>query len=231
MASLRDGYSAVVLGSTGGIATALTGAVRDDARCGNLLGFGRRDGFDLRSEASVRACAEQAREACGEIDLLVVATGVLQAGSREPERSLRDWSADAFAELLQINAIGPALALKHFTPLLQPGRRHCVAVLSARLGSIGDNDLGGWASFRSSKAALNQIVRTAALELRRTHPLGVVVSYHPGTVATRFSEGRGRQLARLSAAEAASRCLRVLDGLDASQTGSFLDHRGATVPW
>lgn len=231
MASLRGGYRAVVLGATGGIGAALAERIGADPRCGGLVGLGRRDGFELLDEASIQGAAEEARRRLGEIDLLLVATGALTAGGREPERALAEWDGAVMARLFALNAAGPALALKHFAPLLPKDRRSLAAALSARLGSIGDNGLGGWASFRASKAALNQFVRTAANELRRTRPEAVLLAYHPGTVDTGFSAGRGPALKRLSTDEAARRCLAVLDGQAPGASGSFLDHEGRSVDW
>ena len=131
-----------------------------------------------------------------------------------------------------MNAVGPALVLKHFVPLLPRRGRSVVAALSARVGSIGDNRLGGWYGYRASKAALNQLLRTAAVELARTHPEAVCVALHPGTVATRLSAPHGKAGLRVRTPDqAAADLLAVLDGLTPAHTGGFFDADGRAVPW
>lgn len=130
-----------------------------------------------------------------------------------------------------VNAVGPALALKHFVPLLAKRRRSIFAFLSARVGSIEDNRLGGWISYRSSKAALNQIVRTAGIEVSRTHPASTIVAVHPGTVATELSEPFSSGHKRMEPNEAASKILGMLDCLQPADTGKFFAYDGTAIPW
>ncbi len=135
--------------------------------------------------------------------------------------------SDQFA----LNAIGPALVLKHAVRLLPRRAPSVFAALSARVGSIGDNRLGGWYSYRTAKAALNQILHGASVELSRTHRGLAVVALHPGTVATAFTADYVDHNPTVPAEEAAENLLRVIDGLDASDTGRFLDWQGREVPW
>ena len=130
-----------------------------------------------------------------------------------------------------LNAIGPALVLSHAHDLLPRDRPSVLAVLSARVGSIGDNRIGGWISYRSAKAAVNQIVHTAAIELARTHKQAAVVSLHPGTVATAFTEKYLGRHPAVPAQDAAGNLIRVIEGLSVAQTGQFFDYSGASVPW
>jgi NAD(P)-dependent dehydrogenase (short-subunit alcohol dehydrogenase family) len=149
-----------------------------------------------------------------------------------PERSWREVDAAAMARAFAVNAIGPALLMKHFLPLLPRRGRSVFATLSARVGSIGDNRLGGWYSYRASKAALNQLVRTASIELRRRAPEAVCVALHPGTVATGLSAPFARAGLEVRSPEvAAADLLRVIGGLTAADSGGFFDHRGVAVPW
>jgi NAD(P)-dependent dehydrogenase (short-subunit alcohol dehydrogenase family) len=135
-------------------------------------------------------------------------------------------------EAFAVNAIGPALLLKHLLPLLPPSGKSVFALLSARVGSIADNQLGGWYSYRASKAALNQIVRTAAVELRRRSPEALCVSLHPGTVHSRLSAPFTKSgLHVRPASDAAFDLLKVIDGLQPSQSGEFFDYRGEPLPW
>jgi NAD(P)-dependent dehydrogenase (short-subunit alcohol dehydrogenase family) len=217
---------ALVIGATGGIGGAVAAALR--ARGVAVTGVSRRDGLDLRDPAAVARVMGEVR---GPFDLVFVAAGVLAPEGRAPEKTLRAVDAGAMAEVMAVNAIGPALVLGHVPRLLPRAGRSVVAVLSARVGSIGDNRLGGWHSYRASKAALNMIVRGAAIELARTHREAVCVALHPGTVATRFTAAyRGRHPA-VAPEVAAGHLLGVIDGLTVAQTGGFFDWAGEVVPW
>ncbi len=228
--SLPDGYRAVVLGSSGGIGSAFCRIVKDDPRLGELLAISRRDdGFDITDEASVERTA--AAVAGEPIHLLICATGILTAGEAGPEKTLRQISPDVMLDTFRINAVGPAIVAKHFLPLLDRRGRTLAAFLSARVGSIGDNRLGGWISYRSSKAALNQIVRTASIEIGRTHADSVIVAMHPGTVATSFSSRYAKNHDVTEPDAAGRSMLRTLDGLDRSLTGSFLAYDGSPIVW
>ncbi len=130
-----------------------------------------------------------------------------------------------------VNAIGPALALKRHDTLLAADGRSVFATLSARVGSIGDNRLGGWVSYRASKAALNQIVRTAAIEIARRRPEAVCVALHPGTVATSLSEPFAGDRDRLAPDQAAEELLRVIGSLGPEQSGGFFAYDGEAIPW
>jgi len=143
---------------------------------------------------------------------------------------LADLHAASFAQVLAVNTIGPALVLRHFAPLLDK-QRSLVGVLSAKVGSIGDNRLGGWYAYRASKAALNMVVKTAAIELARTHKGLVVAALHPGTVRTSLSEPFNGQVLGTDPAEASGRLLAVLDGLRPEDSGGFYAYDGQALPW
>ncbi len=231
MRSLPDGFRAVVIGSSGGIGSALSARLNADPRCGGVVGLSRAEGFDLLDEASIEAAARRLAADVRRPDLVFDATGALQIDGYGPEKSLRTLDPAGMAMQFAVNAIGPALILKHIAPLLPRDRRGLFATLSARVGSIGDNRLGGWISYRSAKAALNQIVRTAAIEIARTHPQAVVVALHPGTVATRLSDPFAGQRDRLSPDKAATALLGALDGLTPERTGSFHAYDGSAIAW
>lgn len=167
----------------------------------------------------------------GAYDLVICATGALTIDGVGPERSIRQISQTAMLAQFTLNAVGPALVLKHFAPLLARKDRTIFAFLSARVGSITDNALGGWISYRSSKAALNQIVRTGAIEIGRINPQSVVVSIHPGSVKTTLSDPFASGHERMEPADAAQGILGVLDGLQPSQTGRFFAYDGSAIPW
>jgi NAD(P)-dependent dehydrogenase (short-subunit alcohol dehydrogenase family) len=223
--------SAVVVGASGGVGAALATALRESGRFSGVYALSRTTGLDLEDEASVAAAAAEvgAGPAPG---LVFVATGVLHAGF-EPERSYRALDPDHMARDYRINTIGPALVAKHFLPLLPRDRRSVFAVLSARVGSIGDNRLGGWHSYRASKAALNMILRNLAIELARTHPQAVVAGLHPGTVDTGLSAPfqRGVKPGKLfTPARSAGHLLDVLDGLQPADSGGVFAWDGARIP-
>ena len=224
---------AVVVGGGGGVGGALVAALRDRAAYDEVLALGRRGSpaLDLLDEASIVAAAAAVR-ARGVPTLVFDATGFLHGDGMEPEKSWRELDPATLAQAFAINAIGPALLMKHFLPLLPRERRAVFATLSARVGSIGDNRLGGWYAYRASKAALNQLVRTAAVELRRGRPQAICVALHPGTVDTGLSAPFAKSGLQVQApTEAAARLLAVIERLGPGDSGEFFDHRGEPVPW
>lgn len=186
---------AVVIGSSGGLGCALVDRLLSSKRFGKVHALSRvppdyfRPGeavgsIDISDPESIAAAAAAID---GSIELLVVATGILHEEDWGPERSLHELDAQWLLKQYAVNAVGPAMVLKNFVPKLRKDGRAVTACLSARVGSIADNRLGGWYGYRASKAALNQIVKTAAIELARTHPNAICVALHPGTVDTRLS--------------------------------------------
>lgn len=217
---------ALVVGASGGIGSALVSALRER---GEVVGLSRSgDGLELTDEASV-ARVIGALE--GPFDLVIVATGALVLGGVGPEKSLRAVTAEGLAAQFAVNAIGPALVMKHALRLLPRDRVARLAVLSARVGSIGDNALGGWYGYRAAKAALNQLVRTASVEAARTHPQSVLVALHPGTVETGLAPAQRAGHPSVSPEAAAGNLLRVVGGLGPDQSGGFYDWKGEVVPW
>ena len=210
----------LIIGASGGIGAALAKAL---ASKGEVVALSRTThGLEITDEASV---AEHLGALAGTFDLIFTATGALGT----PEKALRSLTAGELLSQVAINALGPALVLKHSLRLMPKDRRCVFAALSARVGSIGDNSLGGWHSYRASKAALNQLLHGAAIEIARTHPQAIVAALHPGTVDTPFTEGYGHE--KHSPTRAATDLLAVLDGLTPAQSGGFFDYSGATVPW
>lgn len=218
---------ALVVGDSGGIGAALVTAL--NRRGFATLGVSRsRDGLDVTEEASI---ARVLGALDGVFERIVVASGALELHGAGPEKSLRGLEAGAMLDQFRLNAMGPALVLKHSLRLMPRDRRASFAALSARVGSIGDNALGGWYSYRAAKAALNQFIHTGAIEAARSHPQAVVVCLHPGHVATPLSLKYGGNLAAVSAETAAENLLAVLDGLTPAQSGGFFDAQGLTIPW
>lgn len=217
----------LVIGASGGIGAAV---MADYAQNGaEVLGLSRsRDGLDITDEASI---SEVLGRVSGEFDTVFVATGALELGGVAPEKSLRALTSAAMMQQFQLNAMGPALVLKHVARLLPRNRPARFAALSARVGSIGDNALGGWYSYRAAKAALNQLMHTGAIELTRSHPQSVVVALHPGHVATPLSVKYGGTLPAVTAEAAAQNLRIVLEALSPAETGGFFDWAGKPIVW
>lgn len=224
--------SAVVIGASGGVGAAITCRLEASERYAVVHALSRSGtGFDLEDEASIAAAAAKVAEGPAPA-LVFVATGVLHHGFK-PERSSRALYPEHLLRDYRINAVGPALVAKHFLPLLPRDRRSVFAALSARVGSIGDNRLGGWHSYRASKAALNMILRNLAVETGRTHPQAVVAGLHPGTVDTGLSAPfqRGVKPEKLFTADhSAERLLTVLDGLTPADSGGVFAWDGQRIP-
>jgi NAD(P)-dependent dehydrogenase (short-subunit alcohol dehydrogenase family) len=222
---------AVVVGERGSIGGAVISALRESGRYREVLGFSR-PALDLTSEASIEAAAASVAARGLPLRMLFIATGFLHDSVQSPEKSLRQLAAEPLLRSYALNAVGPALVIKHFSPLLPRDGRSLVAALSARAGSIGENPLGGWYGYRAAKSALNQLVHSAALELARSRKESVCVVLHPGHVESPLSAPFGAGGNKTyTPAEAAANLLRVLDGLTPAQTGGFFDQDGAPIAW
>jgi len=222
---------AIVIGASGGIGSALAAALEE--RGADVIRLSRHSAppIDLANDGSIAAAAA-GLAARAPFDLIVIATGLLHGAGVSPEKSYRQIEGAALDRLFRVNATGPALVMRHFLPLLARDRRGVMAALSARVGSIGDNRLGGWVGYRSAKAALNQIIRTLAIELIRTHPHAILVGLHPGTVDTGLSAPFQRNVAAdrlFTPGQSATLLLDVLDGLAPADSGGCFDHAGERI--
>ena len=218
----------LVVGASGGIGAAL--AVAAEQRGAEVIRLSR-PAIDVDDEQSFRSAAEAVGDGLSHV---IVASGFLHAGSRGPERDWRQLDVGWMLESFKVNAVLPALVGKHFLPRLRRGAPSLFAVLTARVGSISDNRLGGWHSYRASKAAANQLVKTLSVELARKNPSATIVALHPGTVNTRLSEPFQRNVPpeRLFGPEvAAGHLWRVMEGLTPSDSGGFFAWDGSPVPW
>lgn len=217
--------TALVIADSGGIGRAIRAEL--DGRGVTVTGLSRsRDGLDVTDEASVEA--HIGRLDTG-FDLIFVASGALSSGEG-PEKTLRQFGAEEFLAQTRLNALGPALVLKHAWRQIPRDRRSVFACLSARVGSIGDNRLGGWYSYRTSKAALNALIHGAAVELGRSHRHAILACLHPGTVATEFTANYPDH-EKVGPETAARRLIDVVEALDVSQSGGFFDYAGKVIPW
>ncbi len=228
--------TALVVGGTGGLGTALVHALRQDAQYSQVLSLGRSTlpALDYADEASLTTSAQWVTAQCANAPLrtVIVATGYLHTDGAGPERTWSQLDAQYLQRVMLVNAIGPALLVKHFAPLLARDRITRWAMVSAKVGSIGDNALGGWYGYRASKAALNQIVKTTSIEMTRRCKLSVCVAIHPGTVVTALSEPFSKTGLNVRSPEvAAAEILQVVHALQPAQTGGFYDYTGEVLPW
>ena len=244
--SLSAAANVAVVGASGGIGSAMLQLLAGDEGVARVFALSRGDAafaqhpkivpnsIDITDEKTIAAAAN----ACGRqgpLDLVVVATGILHEGEGlRPEKRMRDLDAEVMRQVFTVNAVGPAIVGKHFLPLLRSGHKTVFAALSARVGSIGDNRLGGWASYRASKAALNMFLKTLSIEHARARPDSVIAALHPGTVDTRLSQPfqGGVPAGKLFSPEfAAERLLAVIDGLSAADTGGVFAWDGSPVEY
>lgn len=229
----------LILGGSGGLGSAMAQRFAQDPTR-QVLAIGRSDGengqpsFEYKNEASLASAALWVQKQCSSAPLttVIVATGILHSESGSPERSWSQLDSGYLQEVMLVNAIGPALAVKHFAPLLAKDQNTLWTMISAKVGSIGDNALGGWYGYRASKAALNQIVKTASIEMTRRNKLAICVAVHPGTVATKLSEPFSKAGLNVRSPEvAAEDIFNVIQQLKPSDTGSFVDYLGNKLPW
>lgn len=240
--SLRESSEVVIVGATGGLGGAFLTLLTEDSRVGHVHAWSRQPDWssnskilpaavDVADEASIAAAASVVKRA----DLIIVATGVLHdPNGFEPEKTWRDLDAGNLARSFLVNAIGPALVAKHLLPVMPFNERAIFAAISARVGSISDNRLGGWYGYRASKAALNQLLMTLSIELARSRPKAMCVGLHPGTVDTQLSEPFQANVPEhhlFSCEQAARQLLNVLDGLAPSDSGGLYAWDGTRVPF
>jgi len=230
---MTEWKQAVVIGASGGIGAAIADALDEEGVA--VTRFARSMAgeahLDLEDESSIAAAARRIAKGTAP-DLVIVATGLLHDGDHGPEKAIDQLDAAWLARNFAVNAIGPALVAKHLLPLMPRTGRTIFAALSARVGSISDNRMGGWYGYRASKAALNQFIRTLAIEHKRRNDRSIVVALHPGTVDTALSrpfQGNVRPGGLFAPDRAAVQLLDVIDGLKAPDSGKLFDWEGKEV--
>ena len=234
MNSFPAGGIAVVIGASGGIGRAIAEALENSGHFAEVVRLSRSGmpALDVTSEPSIAEAAADVAARGGALRLVFDATGFLHDEDFQPEKSWTQIDPEHMRKSFATNAIGPALLMKHFLPLLATDGRAVFATLSAKVGSIGDNELGGWYAYRAAKAALNQLVKTASVELKRRKPQAICVALHPGTVATGLTGPFDKTGLDVQApADAAAFLLTAIDGLQPADSGGFLDRFGQKLPW
>ncbi len=246
LASFGTDFTAVVIGAHGGLGGAFVKALAANDKVRQVFALSRKDRpsngrrvvglrLDLEDEPSIADAASAIAEAEGDLRLVIVAAGILHDGSGlQPEKTWRSLDGAAMERVFRINTVGPALVAKHLLPLLARDGKTAFAALSARVGSISDNQLGGWHAYRASKAALNMMLKTLSIELARKRPEALCVGLHPGTVDTALSQPfqSGVPAAKLFTAETSARhLLGVLDRLGPEDTGNTFAWDGSPIPF
>ena len=231
MRSFPQGFRALVIGASGAIGAAFMSRLQANPKCAAVVGLHRQSlpPIDFEKEESIATAAEVlSRQA--PFDLIINAAGLLHSPNFMPEKRFSDLNYAQMLDTFRVNAFGPALLFSHFWKLIGDDRA-VFAVLSAKVGSIADNRLGGWYSYRASKAALNMFLKTASIEMKRSKPNAVMAALHPGTVTSGLSQPfRGAEIGRPPHAAAAD-MLDVIDSLTPPCTGQFYSYTGERLPW
>jgi NAD(P)-dependent dehydrogenase (short-subunit alcohol dehydrogenase family) len=231
MQLLSNPFRALVIGSSGTIGAGFMELLQNNPLCSGVVGIHRHSEFpiDYQNLDSIESCAD-ALALTAPFQLIINTIGVLHTNDWMPEKKLDDINAEQLTELIKINAIGPALTMRYFSRLLDP-QSSIMVNLSAKVGSIEDNRLGGWYSYRASKAALNMLIKTASIEWARTKPNAILIAMHPGTVNSRLSKPfRGEQIGR-PANDAVTDMLQAIANLKKEDSGSFISYSGEKLPW
>ena len=231
-------YQALVLGSSGAIGSAFVSHFQNDSECSLVVGLSRQSElqFQLENEDSMAHCATQLQSATGpfgtcQFKWIIDATGALTIEGQGPEKRLETLNARQLLKQFEVNAVGPALLMKHFFPLLLSQEQSFYATLSARVGSIQDNQKGGWYGYRAAKAARNMFLQTAAIEVSRKKPLCVFAALQPGTVQSKLSSSFVAAESAMLPEESVSKMMAVMSELKPNGRAQFVDHAGQVIPW
>ena len=220
---------ALIIGASGGIGSALPEAINVAYGITDIVKISRSDdGLDITNEDSIKNLFESLD---GEFELIFVTTGALEINGIVPEKTILQMTPENLRAHFEINTLGPALLIKHLHKLLPKERRSILVILTARVGSIGDNNLGGWISYRTSKAAVHQIIRTSALEIKNKFKESICIALHPGTVKTNLTQKYVGNHPSVSPDQAAKNILNVINSLSQEDTGNFFDWAGKKVEW
>ncbi len=242
--SMGDSLKVIVIGATGGIGKALIKALLGSTQIDEIFALSRQGSthpspkvepmaFDFTDENIVSNAAHTLSKS-GPFDLVITATGLLHGPDISPEKNMRAITADGFQKSFAVNTIGPAVTAKYFLPLMRRDKKTVFCALSARVGSISDNRLGGWYAYRASKAALNMVIKTLAIEHNRRFKDCVIMGLHPGTVDTALSkpfQSNVPQGKLFTPEDSAHKLLSVIDSASISDSGHLLDWAGKKIPF
>lgn len=231
----------VIVGATGAIGKAFLEYYVKDDLVENVFAFSRKKisfenrkiksfDLDIENQASIEDAAQNIKDY--PIDTIIVATGILHSENFGPEKSIREINYSTMAKVMAVNTIGPALIGRYFIPLLRKDAKSVLAFLSARVGSISDNKLGGWYSYRASKTALNQIIKNFSIELKRTNPKAVVLGLQPGTVDSNLSEPFKKNVAKgklFSPEQSMELLLGVIEKVTIEDSGNLVAYDGEII--
>lgn len=224
-------FTALVIGASGTIGSHFVKLLESNPSCTKVVGIHRNSAYaiDYHRPETIEASASTLAE-LGPFQLIINTIGILHSDEWMPEKKLDDVNQAQLTAMFNTNTIGPALTIKYFSKLLDP-RHGVMATLSAKVGSIEDNRLGGWYSYRASKAALNMIIKTASIEFARTKPNIALIALHPGTVNSGLSKPfRGQQIGR-DPLDAVTDMFHVIENIQKEDSGSFLTYSGEKLPW
>lgn len=230
-----------IIGSSGAIGRAFLDAYIADKDISNIYSISRTEvksndkriihiNIDVTDEVSVKAAASKIEE--NRLDRLIVATGVLHTKSFGPEKSIKDIKIENFVKIFSVNTFGPALIGKHFLPLMTKDQKSIVAFLSARVGSISDNKLGGWYAYRASKSALNQIIKNFSIEAKRTNSSGIIIGLQPGTVKSKLSEPFQKNVKKgklFLPEDSVDSLVKVIENVMQNDSGKIFDWEGEEI--
>ena len=220
---------ALIFGSRGGLGGAFYNYLSDKLGCENVTSINRsHHDFEITDEKSLEKIASKT---CGPFQLIINATGVLDTSGNGPEKTINSIRKTSMIDIMSINAVGPALLLKFFSGKLDRDAPSVFVNLSARVGSIEDNKMGGWISYRASKAALNQIIKTASIEIQRKNKNAICIGLHPGTVKTQFTKNYHNRVESISAASSVSMLISVIKNIKFSDNGKVFAYDGSVIPW
>ena len=230
-----------VIGSSGAIGSAFVNHYINDLSVNSIFSFSRSSigidnnkvkhfSIDIENESSIENAAKSVEET--NFDEIIIASGLLHTNEFGPEKSIKDLKADNILKVLNVNTVGPAIIGKYFLPLLNKDNKSVMAFLSARVGSISENKLGGWYAYRASKSALNQVIKTFSIELKRTNPKAIIIGLQPGTVDSELSAPFKRSVSnnKLFTAEySVSQLLEVIERADESSSGNLISWDGEII--
>lgn len=233
--------SVAIIGSSGAIGRAFLDAYIADKEISNIYSISRTEvesndkriihiNIDVTDEVSVKAAASKIGE--NRLDKLIVATGILHTELFGPEKSIKDIKIENFVKIFSVNAFGPALIGKYFLPLMKKDKKSIAAFLSARVGSISENKLGGWYAYRASKSALNQIIKNFSIEAKRTNPTGIIIGLQPGTVKSKLSEPFQKNVKKgklLLPKDSVKSLIRVIESVMQNDSGKIFDWKGEEI--